>query len=330
MRIALDAMGGDHAPEAAVRGGVAAARTLDVEVALVGVPEVIQRVLAPLGPAPSGLAIVPAREVIAMDEPGATAARQKRDASIVVGLREVKEGRAAAFVSAGNTGAVMAAAVMVLGRVRGIERPALGALVPAVGGRRVLVLDVGANAEVKPQYLVQFAYMGQAYVRGALGVVTPRVGLLSIGEEASKGSALVLEAHAALAAERGLTFVGNVEGTDIPHDVADVVVTDGFTGNVAIKVGEAAADFIVGELRQAFTSRLHYRLAAAVLMPALREVQARLDYKEYGGAPLLGVEGVVIVAHGRSDAHAVTNAVRAARDAVAGRVLEAIRGVSGG
>ena len=329
MRIALDAMGGDHAPEAVVRGGVEAARRLGVGVGLVGRPDAVQRAMAPLGPPPGGVSIVPAADVISMDEHGAPAVRQKRNASIPVGLREVKEGRAAAFVSAGNTGAVMAGAVLFLGRVRGIERPALGALFPAAGGRQVLVLDVGANADVKPEYLVQFAEMGCAYAQRALRVPSPRVALLSIGEEASKGNQLVQETHAALASRRGINFIGNAEGKDIPRGVAEVVVTDGFTGNVALKVAEGAVEFILQELRGALTSRLHYRLAAAVLMPAFRALRSRLDYKEYGGAPLLGVEGVVIVAHGRSDAHAITNAVRAARDAVAGDVVGAIRGVKG-
>lgn len=326
MRIALDAMGGDHAPEAIVRGGVEAARDLGVEVALVGVPEAVQRALEPLGPAPGGVSIVPASGVISMDEHGAVAARQKRDASVNVGLREVREGRAAAFVSAGNTGAIMAAAVLVLGRVRGIERPALGALLPARGGRRVLVLDVGANAEVKPSYLLQFAEMGQAYAHRAMGITAPRVALLSIGEEASKGNSLVQEAHSILAGRAGLNFVGNAEGKDIPRGIADVVVTDGFTGNVALKVAEGTAEFITEELRAAITHRLHYRLAAAVLRPAFRVLAARIDYREAGGAPLLGVEGIVIVGHGRSDHRAIANAVRAARDAVAGDVLETIRG----
>lgn len=329
MRIALDAMGGDHAPEAVVRGGVAAARTLGVEVALVGIPEAVQRALAPLGPAPGGISIVPAADVIAMEEHGAAAARQKRNASINVGLREVKDGRAAAFVSAGNTGAVMAAAVMVLGRVRGIERPALGAMLPAAGGRMVLLVDAGANAEVKPHYLVQFAEMGQAYAHRALGIESPRVALLSIGEEASKGSPLVQETHAAMTARHGLNFIGNAEGKDVARGIADVIVTDGFTGNVAIKVAEGVAEFILEELRAALTGSLRYRLAAAVLRPALRPLRAKLSYQEYGAAPLLGVEGLVLVAHGRSDARAIASAVRAARDAVAGAVLEAIRGVRG-
>lgn len=325
MRIALDAMGGDHAPVEVVRGGVAAARRLGVEVALTGRPDAIQGVLAALTDVPAGVSVVPADDVIAMDEHGAEAVRRRKGASINVGLREVKEGRAAAFVSAGNTGAMMAASVLVLGRIRGIERPALAALFPALGGRRVLILDAGANAEAKPQYLVQFARMGQAYAQRALGWRNPRVALLSIGEEASKGSSLIQETHSALKDLPGLNFTGNIEGKDIPSGMADVIVTDGFTGNVAIKMAEGVAESILEELRVALTSKLQFKLAAAVLRPAFRTVRTRIDYREYGGAPLLGVEGVSIVAHGRSDAHAIFNAVRAARDAVAGDVVGAIR-----
>ncbi len=215
MRIALDAMGGDNAPDAAVQGGVAAARELDVEVALVGMPDAIQRALAPLGPPPGGISIVPAADVIAMEEHGATAARHKRNASINVGLREVKEGRAIAFVSAGNTGAVMAGSIMVLGRMKGIDRPALGARLPVSGGRQVLLLDAGANAEAKAQYLVQFAEMGNAYAHRAWGVPSPRVALLSIGEEEGKGTSLVQDAYKELSNRGSLNFIGNAEGKDI-------------------------------------------------------------------------------------------------------------------
>ena len=327
MRIVLDAMGGDHAPAEIVRGAAAAARELAVEIALVGRPEVIGPLLATVGPAP-GVAIVPAADVITMDEHGATAARQKRESSIVVGLRELKEGRAAAFVSAGNTGAVMAAAILVLGRVRGIERPALGAVFPARAGGRVLLLDAGANADVRPAHLVQFARMGHAFARNAMGVASPRVGLLSIGEEAAKGNQLVQETHPLLGEALGEAFSGNVEGTDVLRGGVDVVITDGFTGNVVLKAAEGAAELILGELRSALTAKLHYRLAAALLRPAFRRVRGRIDYQEYGGAPLLGVQGVVFVAHGRSQAPAIVSAVRAARDAAAGGVMEAITAVA--
>jgi glycerol-3-phosphate acyltransferase PlsX len=242
----------------------------------------------------------------------------------VLGLREVRERRADAFVSAGNTGAVMAGAVLVLGRVRGVERPALGTVFPTAGGGTVLLLDVGANAEAKPIYMLQSALMGDAYARGVLGRARPRIGLLSIGEEASKGNQFVQEVHALLAAEPRIVFAGNVEGNAIPTGVVDVVVTDGFTGNVAIKVAEGSADLILRELRDALTSKLHFKLAAALLRPAFQRVRRRIDYSEYGGAPLLGVNGVAIVAHGRSDPRAIVNAVRVARDAVQGGVVQKI------
>lgn len=325
MRIALDAMGGDHAPGQIVRGAVLAARQLGVEVALVGDEETVRRAMRSDGPPDGRLTVVPAGSVIGMDEHGATAARQKRDASINVGLREVKEGRADAFVSAGNTGAVMAGSVFVLGRIRGVERPALGTVFPTAGGGRVMLLDVGANAESRASFLVQFAHMGDAYARAVLGLASPRIGLLSIGEEASKGNELIQDAHAGIAAQDGLRFVGNVEGKDIPRNVADVVVSDGFTGNVTLKVAEGVAEMILGDLRAVLTSKLQYKLAAAVLRPAFRTLRARLDYREYGGAPLLGVDGVVIVAHGRSDARAIVSALRVARDAAAGDVVGRIR-----
>ena len=324
MRVLVDAMGGDRAPEEIVRGAVAAAEQLGVEVTLAGQPAPVERALAAAGARPGQLAVLPAEEVIGMDEHGAAAVRARRRSSIVLGLRAVREGRADAFVSAGNTGAVMAAAVLVLGRIPGVERPALGTVFPTVGGGSVLLLDVGANAEARAEYLIQSARMGHAYAKGGLGRPEPRVGLLSIGEEASKGNALIQEVHAALAADPTLRFVGNVEGNTIPAGIADVVVTDGFTGNVAIKVAEGAAEFILGELRAALTSRLHYKLAAALLRPALRRVRARIDYTEYGGAPLLGVNGVAIVAHGRSDARAIVSAVRVARAAAQGGVVPLI------
>ena len=321
MRIVVDAMGGDRAPDEIVRGAVTAAEQLDVDVALAGLPDEIERCLGTLGARPPRISVVPADEVIGMEEHPAGAVREKRRSSIVLGLREVRERRADAFVSAGNTGAVMAAAIFVLGRIRGVKRPALGTVFPTTGGGSVLLLDVGANAEARAEYLVQSAQMGRAYARAALRRPQPRIGLLSIGEEASKGNALIQEVHAALAADQTLTFVGNVEGNMIPAGVADVIVTDGFTGNVAIKVAEGAAEFIIGELRGALTSRWHYKLAASLLRPALRRVRTRVDYAEYGGAPLLGVDGVAIVAHGRSDARAIVNAVRGARDAARGDLV---------
>jgi len=324
VRIVVDAMGGDRAPREIVRGALDAAARLDLEVALAGRPAAIEPLLGAAGARPAGVTMIEAEDAIGMEEHGAAAARERRRSSIVVGLREVKEGRADAFVSAGNTGAVMAAATLVLGRIRGVKRPALGTVFPAAGGRRVLVLDVGANAEARAEYLVQSAHMGTAYASGVLGIARPRVGLLSLGEEASKGNQLIQEVHAALTADPAVRFAGNAEGNTIPSGDFDVIVTDGFTGNVAIKVAEGAAEFILGELRGALTSALHYKLAAMVLRPALLKVRARIDFAEYGGAPLLGVDGVAIVAHGRSDARAIFNAVRVARDAARGGVVQQI------
>jgi glycerol-3-phosphate acyltransferase PlsX len=321
--IALDAMGGDRAPTETVRGALLARRELGLEVALVGPPEILDEELARYGPVPSGLERVPASQAIGMDEPPAQAVRQKRDASVNVAMSLVKRGVAAAVVSAGNTGAVMASALLNLGRVEGIDRPAIGVIVP-YDEASVLLLDVGANADCKPSYLIQFAQMGSVYMERVYGVRRPRVGLLNIGEEASKGNELSVQVHERLA-QSELNFVGNVEGRDVHRGLADVVVTDGFTGNVAVKVGEGMADLVYVELRRAIMSRLRFRLAALLLRPALREVRQRLDYREHGGAPLLGVNGVVIIAHGRADAAAIKNALRIANEAATTGMLDALR-----
>jgi glycerol-3-phosphate acyltransferase PlsX len=321
--IALDAMGGDRAPTETVRGALLARRELGLEVALVGPPEILDEELARYGPVPSGLERVPASQAIGMDEPPAQAVRQKRDASVNVAMSLVKRGVAAAVVSAGNTGAVMASALLNLGRVEGIDRPAIGVIVP-YDEASVLLLDVGANADCKPSYLIEFAQMGSVYMERVYGVRRPRVGLLNIGEEASKGNELSVQVHERLA-QSELNFVGNVEGRDVHRGLADVVVTDGFTGNVAVKVGEGMADLVYVELRRAIMSRLRFRLAALLLRPALREVRQRLDYREHGGAPLLGVNGVVIIAHGRADAAAIKNALRIANEAATTGMLDALR-----
>jgi glycerol-3-phosphate acyltransferase PlsX len=315
--IALDAMGGDRGAGEIVRGAAQAAATLDVEILLVGPSGQLQPELEIVQKAGARISIVDADSSIEMAESPLKAVREKPRSSIVIGTELVKRGEAQAFVSAGNTGAVMAAAVLILGRSPGIERPALAAVLPARGGGLVLLLDVGANADCRPAYLVQFAEMGQAFARSALGIAHPRVGLVSIGEEDSKGSQLVLETNERLRQATQINFCGNVEGNGIASGAVDVAVTDGFTGNVILKTAEGAAGFVTDEIRGALMRRWHYRLAAAVLRPALRQVRRRLDYAEYGGAPLLGVRGTVIVAHGRSDSRAIANAVRAARDAAA-------------
>ncbi|HTE86846.1 MAG TPA: phosphate acyltransferase PlsX [Dehalococcoidia bacterium] len=326
MIIALDAVGGDRAPAEVVRGAVNAARELGIEVALVGPPDAIDAELRKSPHPVAGVSIVPAREQIEMDESPLEAVRRKRESSIAVGIELVKSGRAQAFVSAGNTGAVMAAATLLLGRLPQIERPALGAVMPVKDGARVLLLDAGATADCRPSQLVQFAQMGQAYVREVLAVAEPRVGLISIGEEDSKGNQLVVDANQRLRRLSSINFAGNIESKDVAGGAIDVAVTDGFTGNIILKAAEGTADYIVHELRLALTARPHYQLAAAMLRPAFAQLRRRLDYAEYGGAPLLGVRGLVLIAHGRSDARAITSALRAARDAAAVDVVGSLTG----
>jgi glycerol-3-phosphate acyltransferase PlsX len=289
----------------------------------VGLPELVREELSRHGTPPSGIEIVAADEAITMDEQPVQAVRQKKQASINVAMDLVKRGVAAGVVSAGNTGAVMASALLNLGRVPGIERPAIGTIAPFTP-RGVLVLDVGANADCKPSYLVQFAHMGSLYMERVRGIERPRVGLMNIGEEAAKGNELTQDVFPLLESS-GLRFVGNVEPNRIAEGIADVVVTDGFTGNVAMKATEGVIEFIFSQLRGALTSKQHYKLAALVLRPAFMDIRSRLDYSEYGGAPLLGVNGMVIVAHGRSDAAAIRSALRAAREGAGSGMLDAFR-----
>ena len=321
--IALDAMGGDNAPGQIVQGAVWAARDLNIRVALFGPKDVIEAELEHHKPRPETITVVDAPELIAMDESPAQAARQKKESSIVRGLKAVKEGEAQAFVSAGNTGAVMAASIMYLTRIRGIERPSLVGLIPLSGSLTAL-LDVGANADVKPDYLVQWARMAAAYMNRVWKRDNPTVALLNIGEEEAKGSTLAQEAYEMLSAS-GLNFVGNVEGRDVPFGTVDVIVTDGFTGNVVVKTMEGMADYIMGEIRTAIKSRPWYAAAGALLIPAFNKVRKKTDYREYGAGPLLGVNGLVFIGHGRSDAKAIYSALRVAREAARSGVLEAIR-----
>ncbi len=323
MRIALDAMGGDHAPAEPVAGAVAAARAYGIEVALVGRTVAIEAELAKHDTAGLALPIIEAPDLIEMDEHPANAARRKPNASINVALRLVKGGTAAAMISAGNSGAVMAAALLTLGRIPGIERPAIGAVLPTPGGR-VLLIDAGANTDPKPSQMVQFGQMGAIFMEKVQGVRNPRVGLLANGEEASKGNELVQATHPLLAAS-SLNFVGNIEGKDIPAGAVDVVVADGYTGNVVLKLTEGVASMLLGMIRTELTANVLTKILAAGLRPVFRRVRSRLDYREVGGAPLLGVEGVVVIAHGRSDARAIENAIRACKEAADGGTVAAIR-----
>jgi len=312
-------MGGDHAPGEIVRGALQA-RAEGVGVVLVG----READISPYLPANrEGLSLVPASDVIGSHEPPVEALRLKPQSSIRVGLELVKKGEAQAFVSAGSTGAVVAAAILVLGNLPGVERPALGLSYATPSGPAILV-DVGANADCRPQFLLQFARLGARYMERVWGIASPRVALLSSGEEEEKGNRLVRETYGLLK-KSGLNFTGSVEGNDLLRGVAEVVVADGFTGNVLIKATEGFGEAIYGELRRALTSRFYFRPLALLLRLALKEVVRKMDYNEYGGAPLLGVQGNVFVAHGRSKALAIKNALLLAHRVVSQGVLEALR-----
>ncbi|HIQ05527.1 MAG TPA: phosphate acyltransferase PlsX, partial [Anaerolineae bacterium] len=315
MKIVLDAMGGDHAPEVTVTGGVQAAREFGVEIILVGQEDVIRRELTRHDITDMRLSIVHASQVIEMADKPASAVKEKKDNQMSVGLGLVKEGRADAFVTCGNTGGALAASLFTLGRIPGIRRPALSTVFPTRTGFCFL-LDIGANTDWKPEYLQQFGLMGSIYSQEVLGVANPRVGLVSIGEEAGKGSIAVREAYDLLEATPSLHFIGNVEGKDIPAGLADVVVTDGFTGNVIIKLSEGVASLLMQVLEEEIRRRPLAVAGALLAQHAFRAVQDRLDYAEYGGGALLGVDGVVIVGHGRSNAKAVCNAIRVAKQTV--------------
>ncbi|MBI4299702.1 MAG: phosphate acyltransferase PlsX [Chloroflexi bacterium] len=322
MKIALDAMGGDRAPLEIIRGAIEAAREYGVEVLLVGKREEIEPELN--WPSAKGLPIqvVDASQVIDMDEHPASAVRQKQDSSLVVGINLLRNGEADAFVSAGNSGAVVAASLFSLGRLNDIDRPAIGTLLPVPTGS-ILLLDAGANTDCEPGQLLQFARLGSVYMERVMDVDEPRVGLLSNGTEETKGNRLTLEAHRLLK-ESGLNFVGNVEGNELARDRADVIVADGFTGNIAIKVTEGVAEMIIEIVNEMLVSKIHRRLAGLMLKGGYREIFSRLHYSQYGGAPLLGVNGVVIIAHGRSNARAIKNAIGAAKRAVAGGLIKAM------
>ena len=323
MKIALDAMGGDFAPEQIVAGGVQAHRELGVDVIFVGIKDRVDAALAASG-AGKWAQIEEAPEVIAMDEHPGQAVRSKKTSSIVRGIQMVEDGRANGFVSAGNSGAVMAAALFGLHRIASIDRPAIGSIIPAAGGKNCFLLDVGANTDAKPEHLLQYAVMGGIYAEKLMGVASPRVAQLSNGEEAGKGNQLVQAAERLLRVQPGINFIGNVEGKDIFRGKADVVVTDGFSGNVLIKTAEGAAEFVFQSVRDAVQGDPLASLGGLLIRPKLRAVRRRADWREFGGALLLGVNGVAVIAHGRSDARAIYNAVRVARDAVDQKVVPTI------
>jgi len=326
VEIVVDAMGSDKAPESEIRGAILASRSLeDVHVTLVGPEEILRPALkAALSSASAGrarfltgaanpIAIVNASEWITMDDKAAQAVRSKRDSSMRVGLKRVREGSAQGFFTAGNTGAAMATAKMVLGGLSGVDRPALATIVPSLL-RPTLLLDVGANVDSDPENLIQFAVMGSMYARNVLKVRDPRVGLLSIGEEDSKGNALTRDTLPMLRALKGIHFIGNVEGRDLFNGTADVVVCDGFVGNVALKTMEGVARLVSVSLRESLKSTVTSQVGALLSRTAFNAFKKRLDYSEYGGAPMLGVRGVCIVGHGSSNDKAVMNGIRVAAE----------------
>jgi glycerol-3-phosphate acyltransferase PlsX len=318
--IAVDAMGGDHAPESIVAGARAAAAA-GTPVVLIGTPDLADRV--DIG----DLTLIEATEVIEMDDDGGKAVRRKKDSSLVRAAEAVRDGTASAMVSAGNTGATMASALLRMGRIKGVNRPGIATIVPVPGGRPTILLDSGANAEVQPDWLVQFGQMGSIFSRHRFGIESPRVGLLSIGEEAGKGDNLRKEAYP-LFVEAGKTgginFIGNVEGRDVMADTCDVIVADGFTGNVVLKTLEGGLRGVVGALLTAFDSSPEYKEHADALMPALLPVYEMLDPETYGGAMLLGVDGVCIICHGSSSERAIVNAIQVAREMVEADVVDEI------
>jgi phosphate acyltransferase len=314
-------MGGDRAPKEIVKGARQAVEA-GIPVVLVGRRTELDGV--------DGMDVIDASEVIEMHDDPAQGVRRKKDSSLVRAAEAVRDGRAAAMVSAGNTGATMASALLRMGRIKGVSRPAIATAIPVPGETPTVLLDAGANVECQPDWLVQFAQMGTVFAHHRFGIDAPTVGLLSIGEESSKGNALVKETHERLLSASGVRFVGNVEGRDIMTSAVDVVVTDGFTGNVVLKTLEGGVKAIVKALFDAFAAQPQYKEPADALLPALVPLYETLDPDTYGGAMLLGVDGVCIISHGSSRARAIVNAIRVGREMVdadvVGQLRAAVRG----
>jgi glycerol-3-phosphate acyltransferase PlsX len=324
MTIAVDAMGGDHAPKAEVEGAIRAARALSVKIILVGKQDVLARELAlHEGAGELPIEVQHASEQVTMEDSAAKAVRTKRDSSIRVAARLVRDGIAQGVVSAGNTGAAMATVKMVQGMIPGVDRPALASAFPTLKGTPVVVVDVGANVDCSPQMLAQFAIMGDIYSRVIFRTPRPRVGLLSIGEEEHKGNDLT-RAATPLLKSLPIHFIGNVEGRDIYTGETDVIVCDGFIGNVALKVSEGLVDMIYQMLRQSLEATITRKIGYVLARTAFQDFKKRVDYSEYGGAPLLGVKGVCIITHGRSNANAIKNAIRVATEFAGGKINERI------
>ena len=326
MKIIVDAMGGDYAPRVVIDGTIEAVREYDANVVLVGDEAKISALLKKAKYKGDNISIHPAADVIGMDEPAATSIRRKRQSSIVIGVNLVKDGVGDAFFSAGNTGAVVCAATLGLGLLPGVERPGIAIVTPTLHGIS-LIIDVGANIDPKPSQLLQYGIMGDAYFRYILGRDKPKVGLLNIGEEEAKGTDFIKETFELLE-KSSLNFIGNVEGRDLFSGKCDVIICDGFVGNVALKVSEAAAESMQTFLKRNLLSSPLGKIGLLFLMPSLKRFKKELDYAEHGGAPLLGVNGVVIIGHGRSNKKAIKNAIRVAKEEVERKfnekILEAI------
>lgn len=320
--IAVDAMGGDHAPAEMVKGALRAAKVVRSEILLVGDKDRLQQHL-PRRFLPRNLQVIHCSDVIGMEESPGPGLRRRDQASMVVAARLVNEGKAQAMVSAGNTGALHQIALLEIGRLKGVRRPALAALLPTER-QPALALDLGANADSKPEYLLQFAYMGSTYASQVLEVVNPRIGLLNIGTEPSKGNHLVVAARELIEASSGLNFIGNIEPTGFFQGQADVVVCDGFVGNMMLKTAEAVSEFIMKRMRQAATSNARAKVGGALLRPSLRSLKQDISHTDHGGAMLLGLKGMVIKCHGRADSEALANGIRVAEQALARHVLASI------
>jgi glycerol-3-phosphate acyltransferase PlsX len=312
MKIAVDAMGGDHGPAVVVEGAVAAVREFDASVILVGDRQAIESEIRRLGAQSLDLEVRHASEVVGMAESPSAALRRKRDSSLRVSAELVRDGKASAFISAGNTGAALAISMFVIGVLRGIDRPAIAAVLPSLRGFTVLI-DAGANVAPKAWHLFQFAIMGHVYARDILGLDRPRVGLLSVGEEEGKGNDLTRETFDLLKESR-LNFIGNIEGRDVYNGGCDVIVTDGFTGNVALKISESLAEMVGAMIKEELTRDIRSKVGAALAVPAFGRFRKRVDYTEMGGAPLLGIDGAAIICHGASPVKAIKNAVRVASE----------------
>jgi glycerol-3-phosphate acyltransferase PlsX len=324
MRIAIDAMGGDHAPEVVVAGALEAVREWkDTTVILIGDAARIEPLIHQAGERPRNLEVVHANEVIEADDEPVKAVRRKKDASMVVAGRMVHEKQADAMISAGNTGALMTTGLLIVGRIEGIDRPALTLTIPSMDGKGMVALDMGANMDASPEQLVQYAIMGSIYRKKVHGVVQPRVGLLNVGTEAMKGNELTKAAYPLLE-QAPIHFIGNVESRDLLHGPCDVLVCDGFAGNIMLKSLEGAASTIFTALKTEFTRNLATKAAAAILKSGLTQFKRQLDYSEYGAAPLLGINGMVLKSHGSSNVLAIKNAIRQARLSIQNDLLVSI------